>query len=267
MFSPFKLNATLGRSYNADLDDTLRTKKALNKIGLFETPSYGMTEYPDEPLFQGIEKFQERHGLQKDGIMKPGGETATKLGQVLGEAGRRAPVSPAGSASLLSLAPDGSPRQLVKSQQSLIAATKQPAAPQNALQLASFTANQMPPKPGEPSSKSISGSTSGTSGTEKEKQVAAAIAPAIPLIGEVPSAISALLGMLGLSGLLKRDTPEETERERFCREQLEDDTEMCDAVWKKHGDAAAAKCRASAMERYANCLAGRAVQPLYKGAD
>ncbi|MAO57165.1 MAG: hypothetical protein CMM61_15925 [Rhodospirillaceae bacterium] len=83
MISPFKLNATLGRDYNADLDDTLRTKKALQKIGLFETPSYGMTEFPDEPLFKGIEKFQARHGLKQDGIMKQDGETATKLGQVL----------------------------------------------------------------------------------------------------------------------------------------------------------------------------------------
>ena len=46
--SPFKLNATLGRTYNADLDDVLRTKQALGKLGHFEMPSYGMTEYPDE---------------------------------------------------------------------------------------------------------------------------------------------------------------------------------------------------------------------------
>lgn len=85
MISPFKLNATLGRDYNADLDDTLRTKKALQKIGLFETPSYGMTEFPDEPLFKGIEKFQDQYNLQKDGIMKPDGETAAKLGRVLAE--------------------------------------------------------------------------------------------------------------------------------------------------------------------------------------
>ncbi|MAN80988.1 MAG: hypothetical protein CMM77_13085 [Rhodospirillaceae bacterium] len=83
MISPFKLNATLGRSYNADPDDTLRAKKVLKSLGLFETPSYGITEFPDAALFKGIEGFQERHGLRRDGIMKPEGETATKLGQVL----------------------------------------------------------------------------------------------------------------------------------------------------------------------------------------
>ena len=85
MSAPFKLNATLGRTYNADLGDSLRTKQALDKLGHFDMPPYGMTAYPDEPLFQGIEKFQEQHGLQRDGIMKPDGETATKLGQVLAE--------------------------------------------------------------------------------------------------------------------------------------------------------------------------------------
>lgn len=85
MISPFKLNATLGRDYNADLGDTLRIKNALKKIGLFETPSYGMTEFPDEPLFKAIERFQERHGLKQDGVIKPDEETATKLGQVLAE--------------------------------------------------------------------------------------------------------------------------------------------------------------------------------------
>lgn len=83
---PFKLNATLGRAYNVDMNDVLRTKLALGKLGHFEMPSYGMTEYPDEPLFQGIESFQERHGLQRDGVMKPDGETAAKLEVVLDRA-------------------------------------------------------------------------------------------------------------------------------------------------------------------------------------
>ncbi|MEO9958663.1 MAG: hypothetical protein ABJF07_00060, partial [Nisaea sp.] len=85
MKPPFKLNATLGRAYNTDPDDVLRTKQVLSKLGHFEAPSYGMTEYPDEPLFQGIETFQERHGLRRDGVMKRDGETVAKLGQVLAE--------------------------------------------------------------------------------------------------------------------------------------------------------------------------------------
>lgn len=88
MFGTFKLRSTLSRNANADLDDTLRTKTALKSIGYFDTPSYGMTQYPDEPMFKGIEKFQRDNGLRRDGIMKPGGETATALGREIGESER-----------------------------------------------------------------------------------------------------------------------------------------------------------------------------------
>jgi hypothetical protein len=88
MSIPFTLNATLGRSFNTDPDDILRTKQALNRLGHYSMPSYGLTEYPDESLFQGLETFQGRYGLSRDGIMKSGGETAAKLGQALAEKDR-----------------------------------------------------------------------------------------------------------------------------------------------------------------------------------
>ncbi len=67
------------------MDDTLRAKKTFGGLGYYKTPSYGLTKYPDEPLFKGIESFQKDHGLRKDGVMKPGGETANKLGKALGQ--------------------------------------------------------------------------------------------------------------------------------------------------------------------------------------
>ncbi len=66
----------------ADLDDSLRTKQALERTGHFKTPSYGITPYPDEPLFEAIEAFQSQNGLRRDGVMKPDGETARKLGEL-----------------------------------------------------------------------------------------------------------------------------------------------------------------------------------------
>lgn len=83
MSSAFSLKSTLGRSYNVDLNDTLRTKKTLRSLGHYQTPSYGMTEYPDEQLFDGIKDFQKAHGLREDGVMKPEGETASRLGKVI----------------------------------------------------------------------------------------------------------------------------------------------------------------------------------------
>jgi len=87
MFEPFKLKSTLGRDYLADEDDTLEAKKAFKRIGYMETPSYGLTKYPDEPLFKAIEEFQNDAGLMRDGVMKPDGETANALGFVLKSAG------------------------------------------------------------------------------------------------------------------------------------------------------------------------------------
>lgn len=79
----FTLKKTLGRSYNVDLDDVANVKRALNRLGYYAVPRYGMTRYPDEPMFNGIESFQSRYRLLRDGVMKPGGETAMTLGAVL----------------------------------------------------------------------------------------------------------------------------------------------------------------------------------------
>lgn len=84
MFAPFKLKSKLARDVSVDLDDSLRAKKALKRIGYLEEPSYGITEYPDEPMFKAIEDFQQDHGLQRDGVMKPEGETARVLDKAVG---------------------------------------------------------------------------------------------------------------------------------------------------------------------------------------
>ncbi len=81
----FKLNRPLDRNSSVNLDDTLKTKTALNHLGYYQEPDWGMNEFPDEPLFKGIESFQRDHGLQVDGVMKPNGETASKLGDVLAD--------------------------------------------------------------------------------------------------------------------------------------------------------------------------------------
>ena len=44
-----------------------------------------MTPYPDQPLFDGIKKFQKDKGLFQDSLMVPGGETVTALNKVLGK--------------------------------------------------------------------------------------------------------------------------------------------------------------------------------------
>jgi|GEM_PF-3521073 murein DD-endopeptidase MepM/ murein hydrolase activator NlpD len=87
MFASIKLNSTLGRSYNVDPDDVLKMKQILKTLGFYEVPTYGMTPYPDEPLFEAIEAFQKTHGLSRDGIMKLDGETEIAVNEKVALAG------------------------------------------------------------------------------------------------------------------------------------------------------------------------------------
>jgi hypothetical protein len=78
-----RLKQPLGPSYSADEDDTLLTKHLLTDIGHFEIPSYGITPWPDDPLFTGIDSFQRRSNLEVDKLMLPGGPTEKALNQEL----------------------------------------------------------------------------------------------------------------------------------------------------------------------------------------
>ena len=84
--NPFKLKRNIERSSDTDLDDVLKVKTALHGLGYYDMPDYGMTTYPDQPLFKGIQKFQSVNSLKKDGIMKPDGPTVKTLWKKVSEA-------------------------------------------------------------------------------------------------------------------------------------------------------------------------------------
>jgi hypothetical protein len=79
MATRYWLKNTLGTSYPADPSDVVHTKLRLQSRGYYDEPKYGVTEYPDTPLFEGIRRFQKDNGLQIDGLMRPGGPTETRL--------------------------------------------------------------------------------------------------------------------------------------------------------------------------------------------
>ena len=54
-------------------------KQALNHLGEYDPPAYGMTPYPDTPMFDGMKAFQKKNGLTVDGFARPGGPTETTL--------------------------------------------------------------------------------------------------------------------------------------------------------------------------------------------
>ena len=79
MSKRYRLNSTIGPSYNVKDDDVLAIKTALDNIGYYKKPDWGITAVPDVDLFSGIEKFQADNGLKKDGVIKPGGPTEIEL--------------------------------------------------------------------------------------------------------------------------------------------------------------------------------------------
>lgn len=78
-----KLKDWVGRNSEGNQEDVLPVKNNLKSLGYYKEPDYGMTEYPDEEMFNGISNFQKKYNLKVDGIMKPNGETENKLNEVL----------------------------------------------------------------------------------------------------------------------------------------------------------------------------------------
>lgn len=79
MFGLFRLNGTVRPDASVDLDDTLRTKSALERLGYYERPDWGLTPWVDSRMMEGIRGFQRDHDLRIDGVIEPDGETARAL--------------------------------------------------------------------------------------------------------------------------------------------------------------------------------------------
>jgi len=63
--------------------DTVNTKGALQKLGFYKTPKYGMTPYPDRYMFEGLKAFQKEQDFLPDGTMRAGGPTARRIQEVM----------------------------------------------------------------------------------------------------------------------------------------------------------------------------------------
>lgn len=83
MLPSFNVRKTLSRSVNVDPDDVLKLKSTLSGLGHYKVPKWGITPYPDQDLFRGVEGFQKKNKLKIDGVLKPGGPTEKKLNKTL----------------------------------------------------------------------------------------------------------------------------------------------------------------------------------------
>lgn len=83
----------LSRSANADPGDVLAVKRALAAAGLYETPEWGLTSFPDEVMFEGIETLQRRSGDRRpNGVVRPGDDTAHALARLNAGAVKSGPI-------------------------------------------------------------------------------------------------------------------------------------------------------------------------------
>jgi hypothetical protein len=80
------LRSTVEENASVDTADMKPLKKNLGSLGYYRpTEGVDLHDYPDEPLFKGIRKFQKDEGLKVDGVMKPGGPTENRLVRKLSE--------------------------------------------------------------------------------------------------------------------------------------------------------------------------------------
>ncbi len=63
--------------------DVLNVKRALNRMGFYDVPDYGMTPYADRTMFDGIRRFQRANGLRVDGVMRRGHATERAMNDAL----------------------------------------------------------------------------------------------------------------------------------------------------------------------------------------
>lgn len=91
MVKPFKLSWPVGHSDSMNEEDVENTKKAIDALGLYEPPKLFVERFSNEPMIQGLKKFQRRKGLEPDGVMNPDGPTHNALNQALDQ--RRQSIS------------------------------------------------------------------------------------------------------------------------------------------------------------------------------
>jgi hypothetical protein len=83
--SPFRLREAVESNVSVTPQDSKRTKRALNRLGYLKTPEWGLTGYPTEDMFDGLETFQRDHKLRPDRMMRPEGPTERMLEKRLAE--------------------------------------------------------------------------------------------------------------------------------------------------------------------------------------
>lgn len=79
----FWLKRPLSPDRQVEVEDILQTKRALNRLGYYESEHGLSGGWVDSDLFNGIRRLQKENGLKQDGVINPVGETASKINNLL----------------------------------------------------------------------------------------------------------------------------------------------------------------------------------------
>lgn len=87
MFDYLKLKREVSETTDSiDPDDVMNVKKKLKNLNYYKEPEWGIDKIADNSMFEGIKNFQKDKKLKVDAVMKPEGETESKINETLNKA-------------------------------------------------------------------------------------------------------------------------------------------------------------------------------------
>ena len=75
----FRLRNIIAPNATSDIEDTAKLKFSLTALGYYDDSETGLSPYPEKRFFNSIMAFQKDNDLKIDGVVKPKGETHTKI--------------------------------------------------------------------------------------------------------------------------------------------------------------------------------------------
>ena len=85
MLTQFRLSGPVGAQTRIRREDTLRTKRALSRLGFLAQRSNSVSPIANTEMIEGLRAFQRKNGLVEAGAMAPGGPSERLIRAALAE--------------------------------------------------------------------------------------------------------------------------------------------------------------------------------------
>lgn len=77
--SPMLTTRPLSARHRVEPNDVLVVKRSLQRLGHYQPVAGELNDTTEDSLFDGIKSFQKQQNLRVDGLIRPDGETASKI--------------------------------------------------------------------------------------------------------------------------------------------------------------------------------------------